>query len=352
MKQQIKALTATRAVAAIMVYIHHYGGGVFPFSKSNHIFQSGNLAVSYFFVLSGFVLYTSHQEKHINYREFMIRRIARIVPLYLFALLLCASLPLLLPIGSVPENITRQFLYSALFLQAFIPNYALILNAPGWSLSVEMFFYVLFPLFMLMKRKNIKVFFLLTVVLFIFSQAVHLWYFPEKDTLSSEKQDLLFFNPLIHINQFLIGMAGGYIYGKLKDKPYKLFFVPTILFSLIMFLIAHRPANVSYHTGLIAPLFMLFILSVALKQDKYLGASAFVFLGEISFGIYILQKPVHDFLSYVNPRYLHITPQYFFYFSLGMLVLFAAICHYFIEKPFRSLINPKEHTTHPPRRSW
>src|SRR4051812_17074411 len=87
-RYQIDSLTSTRAVAAIMVFIHHFGREIFPFSKWPKVFSSGNLAVSYFFVLSGFVLYIGYHGKNFSYGDFLKRRIARIVPIYEIALFL------------------------------------------------------------------------------------------------------------------------------------------------------------------------------------------------------------------------------------------------------------------------
>ena len=340
MAQHIKALTSTRAIAAVMVFIHHYGRTSFPFDRAPHLFQSGNLAVSYFFVLSGFVLFIAHHERSINYVDYARRRIARIVPLYLFALFLCVCLPVFLHTYPLPANFVRQIAYSSLFIQSFFHGYPLTLNAPGWTISIELFFYILFPLFLLLQKKNIKLFALLTILLFIASQAVHLWYYPKRGFIDDSLVDFIFFNPFIHINQFLVGMLGGYLFLKLKEKGYTSAWVPTLLFALIILLIAYRPANISYHTGLIAPLFVLLIVSIALKNNTMLNLKGFVFLGDISFGIYILQMPVHDLLVYFNPKYLHVPDAYFFWFSLGILLLFSAICHYIIERPLRKLINP------------
>ena len=140
MKYRVNALTATRAVAALMVVIHHFGGSVFPFNKLPAIFRNGNIAVSYFFVLSGFVLFISYYRQQPAYGNYIKRRIGRIVPVYLLALLLSISLAFGFDHYTLSGESVKQVVFSTLLLQAFIPSYPLTLNGPGWTISVEMFF--------------------------------------------------------------------------------------------------------------------------------------------------------------------------------------------------------------------
>src|SRR5436190_9360336 len=115
MKPQINALTATRAFAAIMVFIHHYGYNLFPFSLCEKLFHSGNIAVSYFFVLSGFVLYISYREKDISYLDYLKRRVARIAPVYWLALALFVMFSFWFSGYVLTGNLVKQIAYSALF---------------------------------------------------------------------------------------------------------------------------------------------------------------------------------------------------------------------------------------------
>src|ERR1035437_10821131 len=87
-RYQINSLTATRAIAAIMVFIHHFGRDIFPFNRCPSVFTSGNIAVGYFFMLSGFVLYITYYLKDISFGDYIKKRISRIVPIYEIALLL------------------------------------------------------------------------------------------------------------------------------------------------------------------------------------------------------------------------------------------------------------------------
>jgi len=337
---QINSLTATRAVAAIMVFIHHFGADIFPFNRCPSVFHSGNVAVGYFFVLSGFVLFISYHDKVISYGDFMKRRIGRIVPIYLIALLMAIYVAVafnkydLFAMQSI-----KEIVLSALFLQSFVPSYPLVLNGPGWTISVEMAFYVLFPLLLLFQKKSFRSFIILTAVLYLGAQYFHLKYYPQRHSLDDNIVDTIFFSPEIHISQFLIGMIGAGIFNKIRYTVPKYRFLPLAMFAVIILLIAYRPENLSYQVGLIAPLFMLLILFIAISDPKSLNFRPLVYLGEISYGIYILQQPVHKYLEAMNTQYLHIPIQVFFWFALGVLIAVASATYYLIELPLRKKIS-------------
>ena len=339
MKAQINALTSTRAVAAIMVVIHHFADAVFPFSALPKVFHSGNIAVSYFFVLSGFVLYISYHDVPVSFGDFFKRRVARIVPVHILALVLM----ILVAVGFLNYSLNgvafKEIALSALFLQAYVPSYPLVLNSPAWTISVEMFFYALFPLFLLLLNKNRAVFISVMVILFMLAQYFHLKYYAQRWSLPDSIVDTIFFNPVMHISQFLIGMIGGYLFMNKKTFMPKSSWMTFALFCLVVLLIAARPDNASYQVGLIAPVFMLFIFSVAVSQPTFLNGKAFVFLGEISYGIYILQFPVFKFLKAINERYMHISVQYFFFIGLAVLLVVSALSYILFEKPLRRMIN-------------
>lgn len=342
MKSKIDSLTATRAVAAILVVIHHFGTGTFPFSYAPDLFKNGNLAVGYFFALSGFVMYHTYSTKSVPYSTFLKRRAAKIFPLYFLALFITIIIPVLThyfhPGNALPQNLTKQILFSVTFVQAWVPNYALSLNGPGWSLSIEAFFYVFFPLLLIFQEKRINLFILFTIALYIATQAFHLHYFPYKAVLSSRMQDVVFFNPLLHLNQFLIGMLGAYVFSKTKISVATARVIAILSTVLIITLIAWRPHNISYHTGLITPLFAVFIISVALADPRLLKIKPFVLLGSASYGIYILQLPVYELFSLAN-NYMHISAAYFFYSYLIVLITISILCYYYIEKPMHRWIN-------------
>ena len=339
-RNQINALTATRAVAAVMVFIHHFGREVFPFNRFPAVFTSGNLAVGYFFLLSGFVLYISYNQKEFGYGDYLRKRIGRIVPVYELALLLTIVFAVYYHNYDIHTTQSlKEISYSAFLIQAFIPSFPLVLNGPGWTISVEMFFYLLFPLMLLIQKRSIQLFATITVVLFVIAQYFHLRYFPDRRSLPDNIVDTVFFSPFIHFSQFLLGMIGGYIFNRIKDTAPRIHLLPLGLFVVIILLIAYRPENLSYHVGFIAPLFLAMIISIAINNTRTLNFRPLVYLGEISYGIYILQQPVYTFCDVMNQRHLHIPKLYFFYLVLAALITAAAASYHIMELPLRKWIS-------------
>jgi peptidoglycan/LPS O-acetylase OafA/YrhL len=342
MKNPLNALTATRAIAALVVVVHHYGYKVFPFNQAGGFFRNGHLAVSYFFVLSGFIMYAVYGNREIDASIFLKRRLARIYPVYLLAsLFMVLSLLVLHATGNgggalMNKDAVIGELLGVFFLQTFIPRYALTLNFPAWSLSVEMFFYLMFPMLAVLLRRNLNWFLGLAITLFTGAMLTQLLLITPA-AANSWIENALSFHPFIHLNQFLIGMLGGYCYrnGRIwRDDGWGRA-LPVVFFALIILVTIYKPEGLLMHTGLMAPLFVLLIMSIAQGGPYLLRGRWLVFLGEISYGVYILQVPVHSAAMFVNSRWLGIGDAPFFYCYVVALIGIAWLCYYLVERPVR-----------------
>ncbi len=65
----------------------------------------------------------------------------------------------------------------------------------------------------------------------------------------------------------MIGMVGAYLFSRRRDANKKYGSLPLLLSIVIILLIAYKPDNVSYQVGLIAPVFVLFIVSADSYRD-------------------------------------------------------------------------------------
>ncbi|BCJ45967.1 hypothetical protein GCM10010168_49150 [Actinoplanes ianthinogenes] len=143
----LPSLTGLRWVAAFLVFGFHLQlAGIFrPGLLDNAVtwlFAPGFVGVSFFFVLSGFVLMWSSSRERTG--EFWWRRFARVYPLHLATLVLCY--PLMSRMGtfdSAPGVLTNLVL-----MQSWSPDtaYYQSANPVSWTLSCEAFFYLVFPL--------------------------------------------------------------------------------------------------------------------------------------------------------------------------------------------------------------
>jgi peptidoglycan/LPS O-acetylase OafA/YrhL len=347
---RIEQLTFTRFIAAISIVIFHYGKDYFLFNNEyvSFIFKQANLGVSYFFILSGFVMIIAYNnKKNINFFQYIKNRLARIYPVYLLAIFL------ILGTISFEEIIGIDIILNILMLQSWIPEKALTINYPGWSLSVELFFYISFPFLLnfIYQKFTLKIISIWIILFWLISQVIF-YLIVETDliAISIYSAKDLNYNPLMHFNEFLIGnLAGLYFIYELKEKR-KNYFVH-ILFSLIVLLLLLKfPVGLNYHNGFLTLIFVPFILFLSLSTDKLtklFSKNIFVFLGEISFGIYILQKPIWEILSFILTdyrlnKYFGIDKEFDFGISflikLAILIAISSLSYLYFEKPLSNKI--------------
>lgn len=139
---RLDSLTSLRFFAAGAVVLYHVGVQVEPLAGTDLVFGLGYTGVTFFFVLSGFVLTWTRRDDD-TVRSFYWRRFARVWPLH--ALTAVAAAVLLLSRGeeiSAFAAATTAFLVQAWFRD---PETTYALNGVSWTLSCEAFFYAVFP---------------------------------------------------------------------------------------------------------------------------------------------------------------------------------------------------------------
>lgn len=358
---QINQITFTRFVAALTVVFFHYGTHAFPATLSwlSESVTAGPIAVNYFYVLSGFIMaiayYQPDTDKPLSKRRYWIARFARIYPVYLVALLLMV----VASSGQLAEKPLALPLHLTM-LQAWIPGYPMTLNNPGWSLSVEAFFYLCFPfLLILVYRSGVKYLGIFCIVLWLATQIVLMLGINSPEyTGKGLLHDFVYYHPLMHINAFIAGLICGVVF-KHKAPTLKRF-GPGWLFAsvlIIILLLEARPAlenllgmKIAFTNGLIAPAFLLFIWLLAASKGRVASAlshPALILLGEASFSLYILQKPVFGLYNrLIEPR-VGMGDVGDFYLALTLLIIISVASYKLFETPARTLINrqlaPKPH---------
>lgn len=154
---EIRPLTGIRIIAALWVVYAHANLWLPTLIPEVAIFepvnQGGYAAVDLFFVLSGFILsyqYFGRLRTPRDYRDFLVRRFARIYPLHLFMLLVFGVIVLVASALAIPMGSPGQFTLGGFFADLLLVRAwwgdALVWNIPAWSISAEWFAYLLFPL--------------------------------------------------------------------------------------------------------------------------------------------------------------------------------------------------------------
>jgi peptidoglycan/LPS O-acetylase OafA/YrhL len=152
----LPALTGARWVAAFLVFLHHAGLAAYlsgaPQGLLRAVGGAGHVGVSFFFVLSGFVLLWSARPGE-PVGGFWLRRVARVVPLHLLTAALALILGLSVARSLAPRPETggpTATVANALLLGSWVPGWSQAGDPVSWSLVCEAFFYAAFPLLALL----------------------------------------------------------------------------------------------------------------------------------------------------------------------------------------------------------
>lgn len=149
-------LTGVRALAAIMVYVHHFN----PIPQKYHAFyqfgQELHVGVTFFFVLSGFLIAYRYSNMHDFYfKGYMTNRMARIYPMYFLLTTLTFLVQIINSLNSIDKRSVFVYIANITFVKGFFSSMKFSLVGQGWSLTVEEMFYVTAPIFFyLINRKK------------------------------------------------------------------------------------------------------------------------------------------------------------------------------------------------------
>lgn len=350
--KRLDQLTFIRFCMVFMIVLYHGYGGIYteflmkiPFWDA--LLGTATTAVGYMYVLSGFVMslvYYRPSEKF-DIAAYWKNRFIRIYPLYIFAFLLTC----VYYIDSILKVKPQKILANIFVLQSWFPAYSQSFNYPAWSITVEIFFYLIFPFFTLWAyRQSIKKLIWGSIGFWAVSQLIYhiLWigYF------STHSHFLLYF-PIFHLNSFIMGVVGGiwYVQEGGHRKTSKAINAFLLLLSSILsigYLIASMkyfpamPRELQPMAGIIAPLMVLFIISLALDESglsKFLSHPWLVNLGEASYAIYILHVPLAWFCEkYLSSLLtLQTTGLFFSVFFVPFLVAISLVIYKYVDEPIR-----------------
>ena len=323
--------------------------------------------VSFFFVLSGFILTYSHSkpDRQISLAEFYVARFARVWPLHITTLLLCLAL--------IPERarVTPDSLLPTLanltLTQSWIPKaaYFFSYNSVSWSISTEVFFYLLFPFLAknLVRTWHWKLLGVLAAaiaVLFLASTHLVQPYNPEKPYQAS-MMGVTYISPFLRIVEFFLGMLTALAFSKSKAMLEKIKVATwTILELGALALVApmaylsnsaiallrgsplHSEPLAEYltHAGG-APAFMVVIFFTAFGKGfiaKFLTWRPLVILGEASFALYLVHQIFIGWYFLNTPKLTEIPNNVIFAAYWIASILTSMLLWRYIETPMRQRI--------------
>jgi peptidoglycan/LPS O-acetylase OafA/YrhL len=216
---RLPALTSLRFVAAAMILVLH-SQGTFGIARIDIPFalQQG---VSFFFVLSGFIL--THVYPTLSSHEtprFLRARVARLWPGHLVGFLFCC---LVLPVyvDLIPSLIPNT-IANLVLVQGWIPQagYFYSFNAVSWSLSTEVAFYLLFPLLIRNFGRTwaLKLGASLVLLCVMVTVANTLDAPPPVNDPLGLRHGLVYINPLARLAEFVFGMTVCLLWQRLRTN--------------------------------------------------------------------------------------------------------------------------------------
>ncbi|WP_316396924.1 acyltransferase [Bradyrhizobium sp. 33ap4] len=324
--QKLDPLTSARFFSAAAIVIGHLTDRFGSLGLSHLPLNQG---VSFFFVLSGFIL-------HYNYRSFtsvgavkrfVVARIARIWPVH-FACLVLFFVILPHDLWYIPwprPTLLTLLIPNLLLVQSWIPakSFYLSLNGVSWSISNELFFYLALPLIVTNLRKPLAILGLSVGIVLLFCLLV------EQNGISCDfnageitAYGLIYANPLVRIFEFVMGVLAARLFLDRRVRFEGTLAEVSALATVVAFLvlcpaIAAMPSFIASTGSAFAfwflncggvVFFALLIYSLAGNAgaiSRTLSARWLVFLGEISFSIYmthqILNRAWDVYFGFLRP---------------------------------------------------
>ncbi|MBF5043216.1 acyltransferase [Aggregicoccus sp. 17bor-14] len=370
---RLDALTGVRFLAALQVLLFHYGAPLAAGAPAwlERVCGRGYVAVSFFFVLSGFILAYHYAEPAargvLDRRSFWVNRFSRIYPVYALGLLM--MLPLALdPAGLGAHSFGGSSLLARAvtglahltLTQGWVPQLTASWNLPGWSICAEAFFYAAFPFAAVPIARLRSRGALVGALLAAWALALALaggYLLLDPDGLGTASAgargpwlSALKYNPLVRLPEFLAGICLGCLFVRERARSaaaaaggWSRGGVLTLAAAggALALLAAPGLPYPLLHNGLLLPLFAALVFGLA-QGGGLLGAALRTgpmrVLGEASYALYILQLPL---MLWAQPLRGHGLPEGGAAFTLAYLALalgFALASFYFLERPAQRLL--------------
>jgi peptidoglycan/LPS O-acetylase OafA/YrhL len=373
----LPALTGLRFFAATGVFFTHYWSrtqfegwdhGTWLRDLVNRILTRGFVGVPLFFLLSGFVLAYSTTVTAATRRDFWIARFARIYPTYVLSLIV--ALPLLRENlahygEKFPGTTGRVFSTVAALLvtsltQSWVPRAANFWNAASWSLSVEAFFYLLFPFLVgaswvrsLARRPVVPTVAALWLCALAVPVGMILW---KHGPLDEVTRGTAVYFPPFNLPTFIIGMILGIRYRAARGSTTpgsatsrRSWLAPLGLVFVLAVLGLGETIPPELLNPVLLPGFALLIYGLAkggAAMGRFLSLKPLVFLGDASYAFYLLHCPVTMIWYHILGINIGLYPPasevvlapWQFASAFALCILVSGLVFHWIERPCRSLL--------------
>jgi len=337
---EIRPLTSLRFLAASLVFWQHVGmlpgfGWMLSYTPS-----FGRIGVCVFFVLSGYILSYSYGEQDWrgdfgrNARGFYWSRFARIYPLHWLMFLF--ALPLGLNSRTARVSIS-EFPFLLTLTDSLWPGHPPMVQPvkAAWTLSCEVFFYLLAPFcfLVLCRRKNPLA--LAGAILAAYTALI---------VFLALKFGDLNWSAYLRMPEFLMGIVGYHLSRRidLARFAHGLLFGGVVLLACVgatdtVFRLPHLFYSFAYAPG--ALMVILCLACVRGSTKEFFSRPSLVLFGNASYALYLLHDPVLRYLKVALDRTQIVLPRPWSVLAAVLLfvstLLVATLCYKFYENPIR-----------------
>ncbi|PFZ65248.1 acyltransferase family protein [Bacillus wiedmannii] len=352
MSKRIKELDSIRGLAALTVVFGHFClmlpslPNSIKFSPLRFLWAGGE-AVIVFYVLSDFVLSMALYHSKTNYWGYLIKRFVRIyIPYYFWIIITFALFILFSPYevvglrdwfydrwqGSITKlDILNHFV---LLNNFFTENY----NPVIWSLAQEMRISIVFPLlFLLFYKLSWKKTILFAVSFSLISVFLNMLHIGKAEGFYNGYADTLHFTSMFMVGMLLFKYQEKLIYSYRNMKKIKKGFLIALgiilyLYSILIYGFSRNDTTFLLKDwGVVMGVSIFIIMAMSnLKVKVFLNKSVFVYLGEISYSIYLCHFPIMMVLFKL--LYTKIPIFFLLILCITMTLLFSIVSYHLIEK--------------------
>lgn len=387
----LPSLTGARWWAAFAVFVLHalVFLPVYPFQKSELFrqihqwvpMQLGAAGVTFFFVLSGFIIYWSFRPGT-SVRGFYRRRVLKIYPTHLLAAVAFVL------VAGVPLARTVVWAPNLLLVHTWVPKWTTVggLNVPAWSLASEMLFYLSFPLLLplvrrIPTRRLLLAAGLLVLAILALHTAYYLWVPGPKGTANAfaprlvPGQDSPFFElhasqawfrqpdipvspsywlsynfPASRLPEFFLGVLAARMVLEGRWRTTRLGW-PLLTLAIAYAATWVVPVNFKMSALLLAPMTAVVATMAARDLQGIRGLNArprMVWLGNVSYAFYLIQFPVMVLITrnLVGGRQFGLLGWAgFAALSLLLSVLAAAALYHWVDVPIMRRFSGRREVT-------
>lgn len=329
-----------RALAVLLVFIFHLNPSWLA---------GGFVGVDIFFVISGFlvssIILHKKEKGTFGFVDFYIGRIKRIVPVFLLLLIFVGIIGLWVYLSGDIQGLRKNMFHAAIFNSnnylASLDNYFGASSQENpllhtWTLSIEMQFYFLLPLFLILINKKYIVPISTIIIIILFGYSFY-------NSAYLNNQSAMYFSLIARIPEFLIGTVFAVKANEIKKligSKQNIIAIISLIGIIVCGVLYTEHINFPGLWVILPCIFAgIILVTTESKVSALFSNKILVHIGELSYSIYLWHWAIMAFV-----RYYFVRIDFMWYEMLGIVLLtyiLSWLSYTFVENVFRTYDNKK-----------